>query len=257
VSRKLSWGAAAAAIVVLLGVALVHGQARDYGVVLRVRPEAAVSIGDKKKDDTKETKSDSWIKLFNGKDLTGWTVFLDPRKKDADPKKIFTVQDGIIVCEGSVFGYAVTDKEYGDYVLTLKWRWGKRLPEKGVPNSGVFVHVAGPDKIWPKAVEAQLMSGHAGDFWLVDGFKLKVDPKRQDPKVDRHYFRLETTKPVEYPVGEWNTYVITCKGDHVRLEINGQLVNEGTMAEINRGKILLQSEGAEIHFKDVMLKAVK
>lgn len=198
-----------------------------------------------------------WTKLFNGKDLSGWKVFLDPRKKDAKAEDVWQVKEGVIVCQGHVFGYIITDKEYDNYVLTLKWRWGKKLPEKGTPNSGVFVHVTGPDKIWPKSVEAQLMSGHAGDFWLVDGFKLKVDPKRQDPKVDRHYFRLETTKPVENPVGEWNTYLITCKGDNVRLEINGQFVNEGTMAELSRGKILLQSEGAEIHFKDVMIKSMK
>jgi hypothetical protein len=202
-------------------------------------------------------KGAGWLKLFNGKDLTGWKVFLDPRKKDADAAKIWQVKDGVIVCEGSVFGYIITAKEYDNYVLTLKWRWGKRLPAKGNPNSGVFVHVTGPDKIWPRSIEAQLMSGHAGDFWLVDGFKLKVDPKRQDPKVERHYFRLETTKPVENPVGEWNTYVISCKGDAIRLEINGQLVNEGSMAELSKGKILLQSEGAEIHFKDVMIKSVK
>jgi len=202
-------------------------------------------------------KDGDWTKLFNGKDLKGWRIFLDPRKKDAVPENIFQVKEGIIVCEGSVFGYLITDKEYDNYVLTVKWRWGKRLPEKGTPNSGVFVHVNGPDKIWPKAVEAQLMSGHAGDFWLVDGFKLTVDPKRQDPKVARHFNRMETTKAVENPIGEWNTYLITCKGDNIRLEINGQLVNEGTMAELTRGKILLQSEGAEIHFKDVMLKAAK
>jgi hypothetical protein len=59
---------------------------------------------------------------------------------------------------------------------------------------------------------------------------------------------------VEKPVGEWNQYEITCKGDTIRLVINGQLVNEGTDAELTKGRILLQSEGAEIHFKDVALK---
>ena len=114
------------------------------------------------------------------------------------------------------------------------------------------MHVTGPDKIWPKAVEAQLMADHAGDFWLVDNFKLAVDPKRQDPRVARHYFRMKDN--VEKSVGEWNQYEITCKGDTVNLVINGQLVNRGEDAELSKGKILLQSEGAEIHFKDVMLK---
>jgi hypothetical protein len=194
-----------------------------------------------------------WVKLFNGKDLSGWKKFLDP-KRQADPDKIWAVKDGIIFCEGSVNGYLLTDKEYENYVLRLQWRWGEKMTGKN-RNSGVFVHVTGPDKIWPKAVEAQLMADHAGDFWLVDNFKLTVDPKRQDPKVARHYFR--TKDNVEKKVGEWNQYEITCKGDTVKLAVNGEVVNEGTNAELTKGKILLQSEGAEIHFRNVELKSLK
>jgi hypothetical protein len=194
-------------------------------------------------------KDDGWVKLFNGKDLSGWRVFLDPKKK-ADPEKVFTVHDGVIVCEGMPFGYLITDKEFENYVLKLQWRWGKKVHSSR--NSGVFVHVVGPDQIWPKAVEAQLMADHAGDFWLVDNFKLTVDPARQDKKTPRHFLRMKDH--VEKEVGEWNQYEITCKGDTIRLVINGQLVNEGTNAELTKGKILLQSEGAEIEFKDILLK---
>lgn len=192
------------------------------------------------------------IPLFNGKDFTGWKKFVDPKSK-ADPDKVFTIQDGVIVVDGSVNGYLITEQEYGDYLLTLEWRWGEKVHRSR--NSGVFVHVSGPDQIWPKGVEAQLMSGRAGDFWLVGGFKLKVDPKRRDPKIDRHYFRFK--EDVEKPVGEWNRYEITCDGPTIRLVINGQLVNEGTEAEASKGKILLQSEGAEIHFRNIYLTPLK
>jgi hypothetical protein len=192
-----------------------------------------------------------WIKLFNGVNLSGWKVFLDPKKK-ADPEQIFTVKDGVIHCDGSVNGYIITDKEYSNYILKVQWRWGEKQTAKYGKNSGVFVHVQGPDKIWPKAIEAQLMNQHAGDFWLVDNFKLTVDPKRQDPKVNRHYFRMKDD--VEKKLGDWNQYEITCKGDTIKLVINGHHVNEGTDAELTKGRILLQSEGAEIHFKDVLLK---
>jgi hypothetical protein len=200
--------------------------------------------------ETDGQKDSGWIKLFNGKDLSGWKVFLDP-KKEADPTKVFTVQDGILICEGTPFGYLITDNEYENYVLQVQWRWGQKVHGKS-RNSGVFVHVVGPDKIWPKSVEAQLMAEHAGDFWLVDNFKLKIDDKRQDPRVARHYYRMQDR--VEKPVGEWNQYEITCKGDSIRRVINGELVNEGSEAELSKGRILLQSEGAEIHFKDVVLK---
>lgn len=193
-----------------------------------------------------------WIKLFNGKDLSGWDVFLDP-KKTADPKDIFQVKDGVIYCDGSVNGYIITKKEFENYVLKLQWRWGEKI-HRG-RNSGVFVHVIGENKIWPKSVEAQLMVDHAGDFWLVGDFKLKVDPKRQDPKVARHYYRFKDE--VEKPVGEWNQYEITCDKGNIKLAINGHTVNEGTEAEATKGRILLQSEGAEIYFRNIELKPLK
>jgi hypothetical protein len=202
-------------------------------------------------------KDDGWTKLFNGRDLTGWKKFLDPRNaktKDVDLDKFWTIKDGVIYCEGSIPGYIITDKEYSNYVLRLEWRWGDSAKEKQGPNSGVFVHVVGEDKIWPKGVEAQLAADHAGDFWLVDGFKLKIDEGRHDPKNVRHYYRLKDG--VEKPRGEWNQYEITCKGKSVKLVINGQFVNEGSEAELDKGKILLQSEGSEIHFRNIELKPI-
>jgi hypothetical protein len=193
------------------------------------------------------------VKLFNGKDFTGWKKYLDP-KAAADPEKIWTVKDGIIICDGSVNGYIITEKEYENYALKLQWRWGEKVARGR--NSGVFVHTVGPDKIWPKAVEAQLMADHAGDFWLVDNFQLKIDSARQDPKTPRHYLRMKDN--VEKPVGEWNEYTIHCTKDgKVTLWVNGQLVNEGANAELTKGKILLQSEGAEIHFRNVELSPLK
>jgi hypothetical protein len=191
-------------------------------------------------------------RLFNGKDFTGWRKFVDP-KSGADPDKIWQVKGGEIVCEGSVNGYLITEKEYGDFELRLQWRWGDKVTSQR--NSGVFVWVSGPDKIWPRAVEAQLFINHAGDIWLVDGFKLDVDSARRDPRTPNHFLR--TKDKVEKEVGQWNQYEITCKGDTLKLVVNGQLVNEGRGAERTRGKVLLQSEGAEIHFRNIELKHLR
>ncbi len=197
------------------------------------------------------------IKLFNGKDLSGWKTFLDPRDGGkTKPEEVWSVKEGVLICTGKPFGYILTEKEYGDYKLVLEWRWTKGKV-KGRRNSGVFVHVSGPDKIWPNGAEAQLMEGNAGDFWLVDGFKLNVDKERQDPKVPRHYYRMKTDRPVEKPIGQWNRYEITCKGDTITLVINGKKVNEGTGAQRTKGKVLLQSEGAEIHFRNITLTPLK
>src|SRR5262249_44735012 len=91
------------------------------------------------------------VELFNGKDLTGWKTFIDPRDKGkTKPEDIWSVKDGVIHCKGRPNGYIITEKDHGDYVLEVEWRW------PGKPgNSGVLCHVSGPDKIWPKSFEAQ------------------------------------------------------------------------------------------------------
>ena len=193
-----------------------------------------------------EKNADS-IKLFNGKDLDGWTTFVDPRADGVRPEDIWSVKDGVIVCRGHVPGYLLSEDEFENYVLRLEWRWGEEVARGR--NSGVFVHTVGESKIWPKGIEAQLASGSAGDFWLVGGAKLKVDSARQDPNVERHYSR--TKNKVEKPLGQWNRYEITCRGDTIRLVVNGEEVNWGTESELTRGRILLQSEGAEIHFRNI------
>jgi hypothetical protein len=141
------------------------------------------------------------VKLFNGKDLTGWKTYLDPDKK-ADPAKIWSISDGVIHCEGSVAGYLLTDKEYDNYVLRFQWRFP---PGSRGGNSGAFVHVVGPDMIWPKGIEAQLQHQQAGDFWLVGGAKLKIDEERHDPRSVRHYYRFKSEEKIEKPIGEWNS----------------------------------------------------
>jgi hypothetical protein len=182
-------------------------------------------------------QEEGFTKIFNGKDFTGWTHYL----KDGTMKleDVWSVdKDGVITCKGKPNGYIRTTADYKNFVLKLEWRWHEKPG-----NSGVFVRVVGEDKIWPKGIEAQLMSGHAGDFWLVDGTKLDTPAERKDPKVERH--RLHT-KANEKPVGEWNAYEITVDGDKVTLKVNGEVLNEGTGAEEVAGKIILQSEGAPI-----------
>ena len=125
------------------------------------------------------------IKLFNGKDLSGWTFFLDKSGPNADgsmkAEDVWKVEGGKIRCSGVPNGYIRTTADYKDFTLTLEWRWAEKPG-----NSGVLLRVVGPDKIWPKTVEAQLQSGNAGDFWLMDGAPLDTDPSRTDPKAANH-----------------------------------------------------------------------
>src|SRR4051812_13564638 len=69
--------------------------------------------------------TDETIVLFNGKDLTGLRTWLKESKGE-DPKKVFTVRDGVIHASGEGNGYVATDKAYRDYHLSVEYRWGKK-----------------------------------------------------------------------------------------------------------------------------------
>jgi hypothetical protein len=191
--------------------------------------------------------------LFNGKDLSGWTFFLEKRgdNKDGTMKMedVWSVKDGILHCKGRPNGYIRTEKDYKNFVLKLEWRW----PEGKGYNSGVLLRMVGPDKVWPKSIEAQLMSGSAGDFWLIDGAKLETAPERVDPKAPRHRLKVKAN---EKPLGEWNEYEIVVNKDKVVLKVNGEILNEGSGAEEVAGKICLQSEGGPIEFRNIRIKAL-
>jgi len=188
------------------------------------------------------------IKLFNGKDLSGWTYFL--ADKNAKREDVWSVdaKEGVLICRGNPIGYIRTEKDYTNYILKLEWRFNPVTKKAG--NSGVLLRLVGPDKIWPRSVEAQLQSGAAGDFWLIDEAPLHTPPERVDKGTPRHRLRTKTN---EKPIGEWNEYEIRCDGDRITLRVNGEILNEGTGAEIVPGKIGLQSEGAEIHFRNIRL----
>ncbi|VTR97643.1 3-keto-disaccharide hydrolase [Tuwongella immobilis] len=194
------------------------------------------------------------IALFNGKDLTGWRTYPDPKLKLAKvPENFVQIRDGVMILPGETMGAIETIDEYSNYTLRLEYRWGEKITKSR--NSGILLHVSGPDAVWPRSIEAQVAAGKAGDLWAVSGYQLEGELSRKDPKTGRRYFRSEND--IEKPIGEWNVYEITCKNQTITLTVNGKLVNQATKLESNRGKILLQSEGAEIHFRNIQLTPLR
>jgi len=186
------------------------------------------------------------IALFDGRSLAGWKQFLpDPK---ADPAKTWSVKDGVIHCTGTPAGYLRTEKSFRNYFLVVEWRW-----PANAGNSGVLLHTQREDKLWPYSVEAQLHSGSAGDFWLIDGATANVDDSRRNPAASINVKHLQRA---EKPLGEWNRYEITCLDGNVVLVVNGELVNCGRDATPDEGAICLQSEGAPIEFRKVELTPI-
>jgi Domain of Unknown Function (DUF1080) len=196
------------------------------------------------------------IALFNGKDLSGWTLHIrhaDKSDPTADPKGVFKVENGVIHVSGEEFGCLTTDKEYDNYKVSLEFKWGeKRWPprENVVRDSGILVHVIEPLKVWPRSVECQIQEHDCGDFYLVSGASIVIDGKRETKYKKK-------SADDEKPHGEWNTVEVVCDGGTVTNIINGKTVNTGTDASETRGKIVLQSEGAEVFFRNVVLTPLK
>lgn len=192
---------------------------------------------------------DAGMPLFNGQNLEGWSHVSS--KEDTPIAQVWRVEGGVLVCSGTPAGYLKTAESYENYVLTIDWRW---KPGGTGGNSGVLVHCSSPGAIgvWPKSIEVQLAADNAGDFWII-GTELDVPNKEKRKEGRRH---LNLVDGAEKPVGQWNTMEITCRGSEIQVKVNGRLVNEATNCSETRGYISLQSEGTEVHFRNIRLRRI-
>jgi len=190
--------------------------------------------------------------LFNGKDFAGWKLYLPDEKIDVNT--VWQVRDGVIYCKGKPNGYMRTTRNYDDFKLHVEWRY---VEEKPV-NSGVFLRASGPDQVWPRCIEAQLMYQHSGDLVLINQTGITIDGKNmQDPTKQFVNIPRKNLEGVEKPAGEWNSYDIICKGDTITVFVNGVLQNAGTGATEKVGFIGLQSEGSPIEFRNIYIQPAK
>jgi hypothetical protein len=192
--------------------------------------------------------------LFNHTNTQGWYTFLDSLGKDANPENNFLVEDGLLHIKGKYFGYLSTEKTYSNYYLSVIFKWGNdKYPprEKDKRDSGILYHFSKkePDKVWPTSVECQVQETDCGDFWLV-GTSGDSPNKAETAWGMKHIIRSEN---YEKPNGELNVIEIICNGNQAEHYVNGHLVNVATNLSVSEGRILLQSEGAEIYYKDVVL----
>ena len=190
--------------------------------------------------------------IFNGKDFTGWV-----------PMNIapgtFTVKDGIIVCTGHPVGMLRTEKMYENFILELEWR---HMTSGG--NSGFFVWGDGfpaPGSSFPRGIEVQVLdngynakgknewfSTH-GDIFAVNGMKLTV-AGRISPNGMRSFPIEERSKSSP----EWNHYRVVGNNGDLSLSVNGKEVTVAKAASPRKGYLMLESEGAEVHFRNIRCK---
>lgn len=199
--------------------------------------------------------------LFNGKDHTGWHIDVPAKDKDANAPSPFIIRNGMMVSLANPQGHIITDAIYKNYRLRVEYRF------PGKPgNCGVLVHASTPRVLYgmfPKSIEVQLMHNNAGDFWCIgEDIAVPDMEKRRGPKenwgaVDGKERRIvNLTDDSERPLGEWNTMIVECLGNEVKVWVNGDLVNHGFNATASEGQIALQAEGSEVEFRKVELTPI-
>ena len=203
--------------------------------------------------------TDRFETLFNGTNFNGWYIWLQDKGRNNDPEKIFTIEQGGIVHDmGKELGYVMTEKSFGNFHFVLEFKWGeKRWPprENSKRDSGICYNIPDdePDSIWPQSVECQIQEGDVGDFWLLGFSTIQVDGKQNPPL---NHSQIVKKKDGEKPHGEWNTVeVISFNGKCAHI-VNGVLVNYGENSSLIGGKILLQSEYAEIFYRNIRLRSL-
>ncbi|HLF32790.1 MAG TPA: DUF1080 domain-containing protein [Cyclobacteriaceae bacterium] len=235
----------------------------------------------------KKTQKSS-LKLFNGKNLDGWYTFLKGRGRNNDPNKVFTVVDGMIRVSGEEWGCITTNEAYENYKITVMFKWGEitHSPRKdNARDSGLLLHSVGEDGgsegIWMHSIECQIIEGGTGDFIVVgDGSKdfSVTCPAAEVKQGGSYVFKPEGipvtinqgrinwfgrdpgwkdikgfrgTNDIEKPAGKWNRLECIVNGKEIRIYLNGSLVNHATDVKPPKGRIQLQSEGAEIFFRRI------
>lgn len=229
-------------------------------------------------------------KLFNGKNLNGWYTFIRERGRNNDPKQVFKVSDGLIRISGEEYGCITTEEEYENYIILVEFKWGEATHPPRTDkarDSGLLLHSVGEDGgsdgTWMHSIECQIIEGGTGDFIVVgdgsknysitspvagekyggsyvyspSGNKVTINEGRinwygRDPGwKDIKGFRGATD--VEKPAGSWNILKCVVRGSEIYVYLNGTLVNHATDVRPQKGRIQIQSEGAEILFRRIEL----
>ena len=209
-----------------------------------------------------------------------------------DPNHVFTIvnegAEKVIRISGQEWGGISTKKEYENFHLQLQFKWGALSwgQKKGKKkDSGLLYFAVGRQGAdygaWMRSQEFQIQEGDCGDYWGVAGGMVDVMAiKKSDSEYVYHpagqlYTFSATSKAgrhcikgseAEQPSGEWNTVDLYCNGDTSIHIVNGKVVmvlyhsqqtDNGQTTRLAKGKLQIQSEGAEVFYKDIKLKSLE
>lgn len=229
-----------------------------------------------------------WASLFNGRDLSGWTIKIAKRPLGENYLDTFRVEDGILKVSYDKwkafdrgFGHLYTNQAYGNYILRLEYRITGRAPDDAPHwaklNSGVMIHSQSPlsmtlDQEFPASMEVQFLAekataGKQTANAVSPGTNLVLNGKfTEDHIID--------SKSKLFPVDEWVQAEVEVRGNQeVIHRINGvevlryehpqldpkdegaqRLLAAGAPLQLSFGHIALQAESQPIWFRNIRIK---
>jgi hypothetical protein len=186
-----------------------------------------------------EEKDAGFQLLFNGTDLTGWS------EVQGSPGT-FEVKDGVLngTRKDKSAYWLSTAEQYGDFELRLEFK----IPPKG--NSGVFIRAPHEGRTSREGMEIQIYD----------------EPTKTTPDVGSTgsiYQVAAAKKFANRPAGEWNELWILCEGDHIKVTMNGEVINDADMSEHEalknrprRGFIGLSAHTDTVQFRNLRLRKI-
>ncbi len=257
---------------------------------------------------------EEWESLMD-KDLAKWDRYLSYKHKlgydgqqpqDADGNLIppiglnkdgydvFTVVndngEDVLKISGEIYGCLITKKEYANYHLRLKMKWGEKKfdPRKNLlKDSGILYHSNGELgaeywRTWMLSQEFQVMEGHLGDYWsqITSAIDIRayLPEYIMNPVADENqpFLALGNGEEIqgfclrsgnyEKTPGEWNTLELICydgnsihivNGEVVMVLRNSRYIKDGETLPLDKGKIQIQSEAAEVYYKDIEIRELE
>lgn len=235
------------------------------------------------------------VRPLSHPDMGQFTTWLKKTGHD-DPDKVFRLENGVLRCGDEDMGYVATKQSYRDYHLSVEYKWGRKNPtDKYVRNSGILLNGVGPDGsqsgVWMTSIECQLAQGCEGDLILIRGKTAEGQPF--PATITSHVTNGPDGKPrwdatgtktvysgrqfwwskhqpgfkelidtrgdndVASPLGEWTKVECLCHQGRITIKVNGVVVNECFDVQPACGKILLQSEGHEVFFRNMEIRPFK
>lgn len=198
---------------------------------------------------SEQEAKEGWKLLFNGKDLSGWTIIGDPDS--------WTVEGGTLYCRGKGGGMIYADGVYKNFELKLEFK----LTPKA--NSGVFLRTWDKNDPVQTGIEVQILDSYGVE-----------KPTRHDCGA-LYDIQAPTVNAVK-PPGEWNAYHILCRDYQIVVYLNGKKVNEVDLSKwtephrnpdgtpnkfkypynqmVRPGYIALQNHGNPLWFRNIKIK---